>query len=161
MINIELINDTKAGLRFENFPVAAHDALLERITALTRQLESAVMSAAPVATGKLASEIRSFVDDNTTKIAGKVKVLSSGKGDHGKIAALEYGATGRFQVAAHQRVVTQIFGRAVSPTLQMVDAYSRGANIVEHAFLRGPLAAIRAEAVAQMRAAIAEAEAKS
>lgn len=162
MINFELTNERRAGLRFDNFPVAAHDSLLERITTLTRQLEAAILSRVPVATGKLAAEIKSFVDDKTTRISGKVKVLSTGgKSDHGKAAALEYGATGHFQVQAHQRVVTNVFGRAVAPTTQFIEAYSRSANITEHRFLRGPLAEIRAEVAVQLRAALSEADAKS
>lgn len=161
MITAEFDTGRRAGLKFDSFPVAAHDALLERITALTGQLEARVLARVPSASGKLREMVQSFVDDKGTKISGKVKVISgSNKSDHGKAAALEYGAHGRFQVQAYQRVVSNVFGRAVAPTTQFIAAYGRTANITEQRFLRGPLAEMRAQIVAELRAAIAEASSR-
>lgn len=162
MIAAELTNERRAGLLFDRLPKNAHAGILERITSLTRQLEARILGVIPTGKGKLASQVRAFVDDRQTKISGKVKVIAgNSKSDHGKAAALEYGAHGRFTVAAHQRTISTVFGRAVAPTVAFVEAYSRTANIAEHRFLRGPLAEMRAQIAAELNLALAQAEAAS
>jgi hypothetical protein len=156
IIAVEISGDRRAGLRFDEFPRRAHDAILARITGLTAQLEARVLGRVPVATGDLRRMVQSFVDDHGTRIAGKVKVIAGAKSDHGKAAALEYGAHGSFEVKAHTRTVTSIFGRVVAPTEIFIAAYGRAANIEEQRFLRGPLAEMRGEIIRQLTRALAE-----
>jgi hypothetical protein len=159
MISAELTGDRKVGLLFDEFPQRAHDAFLAKITELTSQLESRVLGAVPVRTGELRSQVQAFVDDKGTRITGKVKVLSGGsKSDHGKAAALEFGAHGHVAVSAHTRQIRTVFGRAVAPTAVFVAAYGRTANIAEHRFLRNPLATMSSEIIEELRAALASVE---
>lgn len=158
MITANVTGATEAGLLFDQFPLKARDAFVAKITDLTRQLESRIAGAAPVKTGALQAMVRSFIDSDENRISGKVKVVTgSSKNDAIRAIALEYGAHGRFTVAAHQRQISTVFGRAVAPTAAFVGAYERTANISERRFMRGPLEDMSSEILEQLRTVLADA----
>ena len=164
-IGLDILNDRKIGLRFEQFPEIAHAKLLERIAALTAQLEARVKAAEPVRTGRLRAQTASFVVDRPNRIAGVVKINAgsgaAAKAAYGKAAALEYGASGTTRVAAHMMRLDHFWSKLVSPREVMVAMHSRRLDIPEHGFLRGSLASMQPEVQPALRQALQEAEAGS
>lgn len=83
--------------------------------------------------------------------------LASGlsSSEYAKAAALEYGAPGRggrFKVRAHQRTITEAFGRDIPAMRIDVGAYSRIANLEARLYLRGGLAGMQDVAMAELKA---------
>ncbi|HYM34819.1 MAG TPA: hypothetical protein VET48_05440 [Steroidobacteraceae bacterium] len=155
-----ITGDRRVVARFGEWPKEIHDQLLERIRNLTKQLEERVRALAPSRTDKLKEEIISKIFDDPEKIKGLVTLESGLSGsEYAKAAALEYGAPGRggaFKVRAYRRTISEAFGRDISPTAIDVGAYTRIANIDEHLYLRGGLAGMEEEAVAELTAAMDE-----
>jgi hypothetical protein len=56
-------------------------------------------------------------------------------------------------------MLDHVFATAIAPQSVFVDAFTRTANITEHDFLRGPLEALRGDALAGMQQALVEAAA--
>jgi hypothetical protein len=153
-------NTRNAAIKFEQFPEAARVRLVEVITGLTAELNSAVHAAAPTKSGKLQSEIQSFVDQTKDRVIGKVKVVAGGNlQELLKAIALEYGARQPTEVRAHSQELTTVFGKKVSPETVMVAAYNRTPNIAAGNYMRGPLAAMQPEIIAALNAAVADAAA--
>ena len=157
-IDVVITGDRRVVARFEQWPAELHDALLERLRALTADLEARVRALAPERTGKLKSEITSRLYDDPQRIKGVVTLDGDLPGsEYAKAAALEYGAPGRggrFKVRAHSRTITEAFGRDIPSTRIDVGAYSRIANLDARAYLRGGLAGMEAEAAADLKAVI-------
>lgn len=137
--------------RFESFPAFAQQKLTERIGALTEQLWEGVESAAPHRTGRLASEIASRLYSQPQRIAGYVSVYApGGPGEYPKAGALEYG----WWAAPHPSGVM----RRLLGSNRRAKARTAGAtHVAARLYLRGPLAAMRPEAVAALDEAMAEA----
>jgi hypothetical protein len=154
---IEVDGERLVALRFEQFPERARAAIKRRLEALTAQLYSRVESAEPQRTGKLRQETQSFVDERDDRVTGRVKVLARETSEHGKGAALEYGAHGSAQVGAHAMTLSHLWGRMIAPRQVLVAAYSRRVNISERRYLRGSLDTLRGEVIEQLRQALAEA----
>ena len=161
-VGIGIVGDRRIDAKFSEFPAMARAALKREIAAITGELFDAVEAAEPKRTGKLKAETRQFVDERGDMIRGRVVVVASagGPAEHGKAAALEFGAHGAAAVKAHMRTVTQIYGRMVAPTQIMVGAYSRQLDITARSYLRGPLEAKRADIIARLQGALDEAAAK-
>lgn len=153
-----ITGDRRVVARFGEWPKELHDTLLARIRALTSELEARVRAKAPERTGKLKEEIVSRVFDDPEKIKGLVTLDGGLTGsEYAKAGALEYGAPGRggrHKVSAYRRTITEAFGRDISPTEIDVSAYTRIANIDAQLYLRGGLADVEADAVAQLQEAM-------
>ncbi len=156
---VSLIGERRVAERFDRFPEASRAALLGVITRLTAQLEGAVVAAVPSRTGALRATIRSGVENKERAIRGWVSMAGGDKNAVLKAMALEYGSNKKISVSEHRRAVDTVFGRAVAPYEQLVAAHSRTTNIVAQRFLRDPLAAMAADALAQMKAAVGQASA--
>ena len=157
-IDVVITGDRRIVARFEQWPAELHDVLLERIRALTADLEARVRALAPERTGKLKSEITSHLYDDPQRIKGVVTLDGDLPGsEYANAAALEYGAPGRggrFKVRAHSRTITEAFGRDIPSTRIDVGAYSRIANLDARTYLRGGLAGMEADAAADLKAVI-------
>lgn len=130
---------------FDRLPDAVRRRLVERIGRLTRQLEGRVRAAAPRRAGRLARGVRSKIFVDTDRVRGRVFIAGGDAQEHRKAGALEYGARRMTAVRAHQR------------RMSLVERYSRRVNIAERRFLRGPLDAMRGQAMAEIAAAVGEA----
>ena len=63
--------ERELALRFDTFPVRAHQKLQERINGLTAELGARVQAATPVRTGRLRSEITpNLYADQPDRVAG-------------------------------------------------------------------------------------------
>lgn len=140
-------NDTRLRVSLDNLPKELRHRLRSKITQLTAELLHKVMAREPKRTGRLLSLTHAYIDDNVAKnfIRGRVRVLRT-RGRHNTAAAagaLEYGSTGRkFPVHAYRRRSGQVSG------------YNRVGGIRELRFLRGPAAAMRPRARAELHALI-------
>lgn len=164
-IHIDVTGARNAGLRFEEFPSELHDELMQEIDALTIELYALVQAATPTRTGKLHSQERTKLFDDGNKIKGSVFIAGKGSGsnsDFAKAGALEYGSTGEdFRVAAHPMQLDHFLNEKFdAPITVMVKAHDRASSIAEHAFLRGPLAAMTPEVLARLNAVVDKAVAK-
>ena len=146
------------SIKFEKFPEQAREALRNYIAGAVAELESMVIGMVPRRTGKLASEIASFVDSHPDRITGRVRLLAETAAEARKAAALEYGSRGAsITVKRYSRHVSMAFGHLVAPFEQIVESYTRTPNIAAGNFLRGPMEALRPGILPGMQAALAEA----
>lgn len=138
--------------RLQGFPPFLQGKLTERIASLTEQLWEGVESVVPHRTGRLASEISSRLYSKPQRIAGYVSVYAPGRpGEYEKAGALEYG----WWAASHP--TTGVMSR-LSGSNRRAKARTAGATHVSaRRYLRGPLAALKPEAVAVLDEAVAEA----
>ena len=153
---LEIKGDQSAVLRFDKFPDAAHDRLLEALRGIEARLEAAVIAAEPTLTGALKNETGGAVYDHGNRIAAVVGVRARGN-DAAKAGALEWGAHRGFIVKAHQMSLGHFWSRLVDKRMVSVPDYNRIPNVAERRFLRDPIAAMGDEALAEMRAALGEA----
>jgi hypothetical protein len=160
---LELIGERRAGLRFEEFPERARQALVEHMNSITQRLLARVQGEEPELTGKLRSETTARVSSGENYVRGSVGVRvpggESSGAEAGKAAALEYGAHKTVAVKAYSKSLDHVFTHAMAPTTVMVSAYQRRANIAERKFLRGPLDEMHDAIIAELRAALEEAAA--
>jgi len=128
------VNDRALIAHLEKLPDRLRQALRPRITELTNTLLAQVHAAEPVRTGQLVSLTRAFVDERDDYIRGRVRVLAKpGEAHNIAAAALEYGVN------------------------KVARGHLRPTHIAARRFLRGPAAGIRERALAEIKAAIAEA----
>lgn len=163
-IGIEVQGDRQVALRFAQFPDFAHDRLYAALQSIEQRLEAAVKAAEPVRTGKLHRETGGRVYDHGDRLAAVVGVRVAGGEsaiEAGKAAALEYGAHRAFQVRAHAASLGHLWSRAIAPIAVEVRAHTRRPNIEERRYLRGPLDAIRGDALRELRDAVGDAVAEA
>ena len=159
-IRIGIDGERQTGLRFEDFPDELHDDLVGEIDGLTRELFARIQSATPVGTGKLRSQQRMRLYDQKDRIKGYISVAGEkGSTDYAKAGALEYGSRGKpIKVGAHQMKLDHFWRtRLAAPITVLVGAYDRTPKIAEHAFMRGPLEAMRPEILQRLNAAVEKA----
>jgi hypothetical protein len=154
---LEITGDTKAVLRFQQFPQAAHDRLLTVLRSLEARLEAAVLAQEPTATGAMRTLTGGRVYDHGARIAAVVGVRATSANEARKAAALEYGSHKALTVRAHTASLSHLWSRAIATISVQVPAHPRTPNIDEVRFLRGPLDALRSDAIAEMEAAVASA----
>jgi hypothetical protein len=162
---IEVDGDRLVALRFEQFPERARAALAKRLSGITQQLLARVQSSEPSRTGRLRAETQAFVDSRENAVKGSVKVVTGAAGgragsEHGKAAALEYGAHGSAKVGAHRAGLSHVFGHPITPREVSVATYTRRVNIAERRYLRSPLDGMRSQIIEELRQALAEAAAE-
>jgi len=149
--------DREAIARFAEWPKQLHDSLYQRIEKLTNELYARVLELVPEKTGALKKEIISKMFDGPERIKGYVSLAKGlDQEDYIKAGALEYGAHTGVKVRPYRRTITEAFGRSISPTDIDVKAYQRVANIEAHLFMRGALAGMESEVVAELTDAINE-----
>jgi len=153
-IEIRSGSERAAILRFEQFPTFAHDRLLAALWRIERRLETSIRAAQPAKTGQLRSLTGGRVYDHGTRMAAVVGVRANNADDALKAAALEYGSARALMVRAHQTKLTHLWGRATVPMVVQRSGHIRRSNLSAHRFLRGPMAAIRADAVAELKVAV-------
>jgi len=158
---IKLDGDQKVVLRFENFPQAVHDRLLETMRGLETRLETAVIAAEPSLSGQLRALTGGRVYDHGDRIAAVVGVRTQTADEAKKAAALEYGSNKSVAVRAHTATLAHLWSRAIAPIMVQVSASSRLSNIDPRRFLRDPINAMRASAIDEMRQALSAAAAQS
>jgi hypothetical protein len=143
-------NLNKLVLHLDQLPDALKQKLEIKITQLTMQLLSRVKAAEPVRTGRLRTATRSFVDVRQDFVRGRVRVLPAGKAQQigAAFGALEYGAPGKRRSGP---VRVRTYSRSSGP----VAAYQRRRpHITARRFLRGPAAAMRSRARAELEAIV-------
>jgi hypothetical protein len=157
--SIEITGDRKVGLRLDEFSDGLYEALRQEVDELSVELFARIEAATPMLTGQLraAERLRLFADKN--RITGYVDIAGAkGSQDFAKAAALEYGAHAPTKVSAHSMKLDHYWATKLgAPEAVMVDAYTRTPDIAEHAFERGPLAAMAPEIVARLNAVVEEA----
>ena len=155
MIALAIRGDATVGLNLVSMGMRVRARLLEDITRLTITLQAKVKGekltgqVLHVRTGRLRRSINTRIDQSSTTIRGTV-------GTNVPYAQIhEYG--GVVNVREHLRAVTQVFGRAVTPTTATVRAHT--ATYPERSFLRSALREMQPTILATLRAGIAEATA--
>jgi len=146
------VDDRRVILRLEQMPTKLRTQLHATIARLTEELLARVRSAEPDRTGALRRATKAYVDDKENMVRGRVRIgpEAGQKGHNVAAAALEYGAHRLVHVKQHQTHVDTVFGRVQNRQLAIVDAYTRRANIIAERFLRGPAAAMRQTAQAEL-----------
>ncbi|HWP16218.1 MAG TPA: hypothetical protein VNM46_11380 [Xanthobacteraceae bacterium] len=146
-------NINRLVLHLDQMPDELKRRLEVKISELTMQLLSRVKAAEPVRTGRLRAATRSFVDVRQDFVRGRVRVLSTGKAQSvgAAFGALEYGAPGK-------RRSGPVRVRGYSRSSGAVAAYQRRRpHITARRFLRGPAAAMRSRALAELEAIVGKA----
>lgn len=157
-------SDRKVILRFAEFPVAAHDRLLAALRNIEARLEAAVLASLPAdKSGNLRSMVGGRVYDHGNRIAAvvgvRVKDAASPAQAARKALTLEFGNRGNaITMKAHRMRLDHVWANAITPKMVDVGSYSRTPTIAAMNFLRGPAAAIRPQAIAEMQAAVAAAQ---
>lgn len=150
------------ALKLDSLPSGVRSRLRDALTVLTERLYALVEAAEPDKTGKLRRETAFGVTERGTRLSGRVYFPRGlPAAEYGKAAALEYGAHGTAQVKAHASRLDHIFGRQMAPLNVMVAAYSRTLNITADRFLRGPMAELAPEVIAEFKAALDAATAEA
>ena len=154
-IRINITGDSQVGVRFEEFPDVLYDELRVEIDALSSELFARIEAATPSKTGELRrnERLRLFTDAN--RITGYVDIAGKGSQDFAKAGALEYGAHRKTNVSSHSMKLDHAWSNKLSEPMDViVDAYDRTPNIAEHAYERGPLAAMRPEIISRINAVV-------
>ena len=161
---VDIGGDTRVVLRFERFPSLAHDRLLAALKNIEQRLEAAVLASLPAdKSGNLRSMVGGRVYDHGNRIAAvvgvRVKDAASPAQAARKALTLEFGNRGNaITMKAHRMRLDHAWANAITPKMVDVGSYSRTPTIAAMNFLRGPAAAIRPEAIAEMQAAVAAAQ---
>jgi hypothetical protein len=155
-IHIDVTGARQVGLRFEEFPDALYAELRVEVDALSAELFAQIEAATPVKTGRLRSQERLRLFTDPTRITGYVDIAApKGSSAFAKAGALEYGAHRPTKVSAHSMRLDHVWSqRLAAPETVLVSAYSRTPDIAEHAFERGPLAAMAPEIVSRLKAVV-------
>jgi hypothetical protein len=139
-------------LHLDKMPAELKRQLEVKITQLTMQLLSRVKGAEPIQTGRLRAATRSFVDVRADFVRGRVRILPTGKASRlgAAFGALEYGGPGK-------RRSGPVPVRGYRRNTGSVAAYQRRRpHITARRFLRGPGAAMRPRARAELEAIVGE-----
>jgi hypothetical protein len=151
-------SDRRLTVSLDALPDALRASLRGKLAALTATLLAQVHAAEPARTGRLRSLTHGFLSERPNSIRGGVTIDGAAGSAHNiAAAALEYGVKRPFVVRAHQARITQVFGHAQAPQTVLIRAHGRRVNIAARRFLRGPAAAIRPRAIAEIQAAIDDA----
>lgn len=144
----DVANERDLGVHFDHLLPAIRDGLAPTIASLSERLLARVQASEPHRTGLLAEATHAFTSIAAERLRGGVHISpepsGGGSGEHNiKAGALEYGAHSNVEVHAYQRAD----GTEVS-------AYERHANIEARRFLRNAIDDMRAEAEAEIEAAL-------
>lgn len=140
--------------RLLSMPDRARRNVKTEIQRLTIQLQNKVKSeklngqVLHRRTGTLFRSIGQRVEDNGDSIFGYVGT------NLGYGIAHEFGLKAAVAVGAHQRKITQVWGRSISPKTISVSSFSRNVNMKERSFLRSSLKEFAGIARARIQQAI-------
>lgn len=157
LVEGQITGDASVIARLEKLPSSMRQAVVDAMRKSWFEVQTAVvrgkLSGDPLhrRTGNLASSINvggagsaTTFDDGDAEIVGRV-------GTNLKYAAVhEYGGT--VEVPEHERTITQVFGRPISPRTIAVQAHT--AHFPERSFLRSTLAEMRDKISADIEAAV-------
>jgi hypothetical protein len=147
MLNITVTGDRETIVKFDKVSAALHAQLLtvtkKYAVNLQQHVKGDKLSGQVLnrRSGALSSSIKLAVDDNGSSVYGRV--FSSG--DVKYAAFWEFGFQGTEQVSPHQRIVSHVFGRKVTPLAQRVKGHSRKVDQAPRSFMRSALADMAAE----------------
>jgi hypothetical protein len=147
MLNITVTGDRETIVKFEKVSAALHAQLLKVTKKYAVNLQQHVKDdklSGQVLNrrlGALSSSIKFAVDDTGQAVYGRV--FSSG--DVKYAAFWEFGFHGTEQVSPHERIVSHVFGRKVTPLAQRVKGHSRKVDQAPRSFMRSALADMAAE----------------
>ena len=161
---IDQASETRLVARFASFTPRLIQRLTQRLRPVQGHLLAAVKSRVPKRSGKLLSEVASFLDANDQRVRVRVRVLadpsmgrtSRGLSSIGKAAAIEYGARGTVQVRAHSMTLAHAWAYAVAPQKVSIGAYQRRINIPARRYLREPFATVAPEGRSAIQASVSE-----
>jgi len=156
-VEVNRAHERSLVLRFGQFPDFARDRLIAAMWRIERRLEAAVHAAQPSRTGALRAQTGGRVYEHPNRIAAVVGVRVPNADDAMKAAALEYGSSRVVQVRAHAAKLNHIWGRIVAPITVQRPGHTRRTNLRPDRYLRDPYAAIKADALGEMRVAIEDA----
>jgi hypothetical protein len=142
---------------FDDLPAVLEARLYRAMEAIASRMAAAVRAAEPVRTGTLRAETQPFVWQSDAAVTAGVVVASDSKVEHGKAAALEYGAHRPTTVREHWAVRSSFWGRYGAAEAVLIEEYRRRVNIGADRYLRGPFAAMEGEIIAALEAAVDEA----
>jgi len=147
MLNITVTGDRETIVKLDKVSAALHAQLLNVTKKYAVNLQQHVkgdkLSGQVLnrRSGALSSSIKLAVDDTGSSVYGRV--FSSG--DVKYAAFWEFGFHGTEQVSPHERIVSHVFGRKVTPLAQQVKGYSRKVDQAPRSFMRSALADMAAE----------------
>jgi hypothetical protein len=150
-ITARVDGDRAVAVRLDQMPERVHGRLSRTIKSLTARLLALVQAREPKRTGQLESETVERFYETRDAIRGVVTIAASQRTEYGKAAALEYGAHGMVSVREHKRLGHDWAGH---PVEQIVDPYTRHANIPEFRYERGALEEMRGDISADLTAAL-------
>lgn len=143
-----IAGDRKIVARFDAWPDEFRTELRAVILRLTRELDGRVRASALVRSGKLRDSVTSLLREKPQRIMGVVKA------DSKYAAAIEFGLHRAVSVRAHQRLMTQAFGRDISPLEVAIAPYTRVANIEGRLFARAGLQSMESEIRTELQALV-------
>jgi hypothetical protein len=147
MLNITVTGDHETIIKFDKVSVALHTQFLKTtqkyVVLLQQHIKQDKLSGQVLnrKSGALSNSIKFAVDDAGQAVYGRV--FSSG--DVKYAAFWEFGFHGTEQVSPHERIVSHVFGRKVTPLAQQVKGYSRKVDQAPRSFMRSALADMAAE----------------
>lgn len=166
MSELDLVVNTASAQQFiarlEELPEELRKRLEGPIRRIAALMTERARAGEPEKTGALRAATQPFVRDGYSKrrgnyVRGGVRVAApAGARFSFKSVALEYGAHGRVQVAAHQMMHSHLWSKQSEPREITVHAYQRQANITALHFMRDALASVRGEFEAAVAEAVAE-----
>lgn len=158
-VRIDVKGDRQAGLRFEEFPDALREELREEIDSLTSELYTRIGTVIPNKTGDMRSKLRAKLHEHDNRIVGSVYIAGKkGSQDLAKAGALEFSARRTKPVKEHKMRLDHAWNTKFdSPRTVIVEAFDRRNRQTEHAFMRGPLAAMQPEVKQRLNAVVEKA----
>lgn len=160
-IDVRIVGDKEAVAYLKSMPATIRKGLSDGIKKQWFRLQAHVVSqklsgqVLKRRTGVLASSINvgggqsasEFIDSGSGDIIGRVGTKVRYAGVH------EYGGT--VNIPAHQRRLTMVYGKPVTP--KMINVSAHNARFPERSFLRSSLRDRRAEIIAGLTQAVGEA----
>ena len=163
MIRCNLVGDDRLIKKVQGIFPAVQGRLKIAITRLAMQLVRKVVAdklsgqvLGKYTHWKATNRLRNSINPGTLQDSGAA--ISQSVGTNVEYGAFwEYGYTGQISVRAHQRQITQAFGRPLKSAVSVsVRAFSRNVNIAPRSFLRSALADMAEEITAGIQRAVAE-----
>ena len=136
MIDARVEGEREILLQLGRMPDRVQQRLARKITELTHRLLQRVQAKEPVRTGKLRGETIDRVTATQDLVRGVVTVAADTSNEHAKAGALEYGAHGEVTVHEFARHGHNPQG---APADQIVEAYTRKADLIARRFERNSL----------------------
>lgn len=151
------VDDRDVIAHLDRLPKDLHDRLVSRLGPIASRMQALVQAGEPSRTGRLRGQTRGAVADGPTFVRAQVTIVGLFQQDFAKAGALEYGVPG-----ASPRSASRAPGGFVSVHSyhrkrgESVQAYRRRVRIEARRFLRQAAAAMQAQGMTAIQAAIDE-----